>query len=126
MKKRLVRTPYHLPYNPDLKEHARTLRKNMTDAEKKLWQFLRRRPEQWLRQRPIDNFIADFYCPSFKLVVEVDGAHHFSDDGKRYDEARTQILEGYGLRVLRFSNREVMENFEGVCQVIDEICSRSM
>jgi very-short-patch-repair endonuclease len=125
MKKRLVRTPYHLPYNPDLKDRARALRKNMTDAEKRLWQFLRRRPEQWLRQRPIDNFIADFYCAAFKLVVEVDGAHHFTDEGKTYDEERSRILEGYGLRVARFSNREVMENFDGVCQMIEQMCSAS-
>ncbi len=125
MKKRLVRTPYHLPYNPDLKDRARALRKNMTDAEKNLWQFLRRRPEQWLRQRPIGNFIADFYCAAFKLVVEVDGAHHFTDEGKTYDAERSRILEDYGLRVARFSNREVMENFDGVCQMIEQTCSEA-
>ncbi|MFQ3597815.1 MAG: endonuclease domain-containing protein [Chloroherpetonaceae bacterium] len=123
MSRCLVRTPYHLPYNPDLKERARALRKNMTDAEKKLWQFLRRRPEQWLRQRPIDNFIADFYCAAFRLVVEVDGAHHFTDEGKARDEARTAVLNGYGIRVERFSNRDVLENFEGVCQAIESMCS---
>jgi very-short-patch-repair endonuclease len=70
------------------------------------------------RQRPIDNFIVDFYCPKLKLVIEVDGDSHFTDLGLVYDEERTLVLEGYGLRVIRFTNDEVLQNFEGVCEQI--------
>jgi hypothetical protein len=72
------------------------------------------------RQKPIDNFIVDFYCPQLKLVIEVDGAGHFTEQGKAYDRQRTKILEGYGLRVIRFTNDEVLDNIEGVWE---RICS---
>jgi very-short-patch-repair endonuclease len=68
-----------------------------------------------LRPRPIDNFIVDFYCAALKLVIEIDGDSHFTEQGKQYDAERTAILEGYGLRVIRFTNVEVLQNFEGVC-----------
>ncbi len=60
----------------------------------------------------------DFYCAALRLVIEVDGGGHFTEEGKHYDQERTRILEGYGLSVLRFANREVMEDFEGVCRRI--------
>jgi very-short-patch-repair endonuclease len=69
-----------------------------------------------LRQRPIDNFIVDFYCASLKLVIEIDGESHFTQQGKDYDEERTRILEGYGITVVRFTNVDVLQNFEGVCR----------
>ena len=83
-----------------------------------------------LRQRPIDNFIVDFYIASLKLVIEVDGASHFTEEGRARDAARTRILEGYGLRVVRFTNGEVMRNIEGVCEVLgeyvaSEVCGRN-
>jgi very-short-patch-repair endonuclease len=90
----------------------------MTEPEKRIWQFLRTLPYQVLRQRVIDNFIVDFYCASFKLVIEIDGDSHFTDEGKAYDEERTKILEGYGIKVIRFTNDEVLNNFEGVCEKI--------
>ena len=87
----------HLPYNRALVERARELRKNMTPAEKKLWnECLRHLDVSVSRQRPIDNFIVDFYIPSLKLVVEVDGDSH-SEQGKARDAERTSVLEGYGL-----------------------------
>ena len=108
---------FHLPYNPKLVPIAKELRKNPTPAEKKLWQdFLRNFPVRILRQRPIDHFIVDFYCAALKLVIEVDGESHFTKQGKQYDAERTRILEGYGLKVIRFTNVEVLQNFEGVCQ----------
>ena len=114
----ISRNNRHIPYNPALKQRSRELRKYPTDAERKLWQFLRTREETWLRQKPIDHFIVDFFCSSFKLVIELDGSQHYSDDGKEYDQARTDILSGYGLTVLRFSNVDVTQNFYGVCTAI--------
>lgn len=108
--------PYHLPYNRALVSRARALRKTMTPAEKKLWyDYLRTLPVRVLRQRPIDNYIVDFYIASRKLVIEVDGAGHFTDEGRTSDARRTAVLEGYGLSVIRFSNHEVLTDFGGVC-----------
>ena len=112
---------FHLPYNRQLVEKAKELRKNMTPAEKKLWYgYLRTFKFRILRQRPIDNFIVDFFCAQLRLVIEVDGESHFTNDGEDYDWERTQILEGYGLKVLRFTNDEVLKNWEGVCRRIEE------
>ena len=108
----LVTTGFHLPYNPKLTERARELRAHMTPAEKKLWAYLRELPQRVLRQRPIDHYIVDFYIPKAKLVIEVDGEPHFTEEGKAYDAERDAVLEGYGLRVLRLPNSEVMERFE--------------
>ena len=111
---------FHLPYNPELVAKAKQLRKNMTVAEKKLWYgYLRSFKFRVLRQRPIAFFIVDFYCAALKLVVEVDGDSHFTDEGKAYDARRTEILAGYGLKVIRFTNDEVLRNFEGVCDRIE-------
>ena len=109
---------YFLPYNPQLVARAREMRKNPTVAERKLWGYLRNFPVKFWRQKPINNFIVDFYCPKLKLVIEVDGDSHFTDSGLVYDEERTRILEGYGLRIIRFTNDEVLRNFEGVCEQI--------
>jgi very-short-patch-repair endonuclease len=118
----LIISEFHIPYNPKLVERAKELRKNMTVAEKKLWySYLKSFPFRVLRQKPIDNFIVDFYCAKLKLVIEVDGDSHYTNDGREYDIERTQILEGYGLKVIRFSNDEVLNEFEGVCRRIEEI-----
>jgi very-short-patch-repair endonuclease len=120
--KDLIDSDFHLPYNPKLVERAKDLRRNMTPAEKKLWySYLRDFNFRVLRQKPINNFIVDFYCAKLKLVIEIDGDSHFTNDGKDYDQERTQILEGYGLRVMRFTNDEVLKDFAGVCQRIEEI-----
>ncbi|MBI4781391.1 MAG: endonuclease domain-containing protein [Oscillatoriophycideae cyanobacterium NC_groundwater_1537_Pr4_S-0.65um_50_18] len=112
-------TDFHLPYNPDLVTRAKALRENMTPAEKKLWyQYLKTFQFRVLRQRPIDHFIVDFYCPTLKLVIEVDGESHFTDKGQDYDRERTRIIEGYGLQVLRFTNHQVLNCFEEVCREI--------
>ncbi|AFZ45527.1 hypothetical protein PCC7418_3413 [Halothece sp. PCC 7418] len=109
---------YFLPYNEKLTEQAKAMRKNPTPAERKLWQFLRTFPLKMWRQKPIDNFIVDFYCPKLKLVIEVDGEGHFTRDGMAYDAERTKVLEGYGLRVVRFTNDQVLREFEAVCEEI--------
>jgi len=121
-KEGLISTGYHLPYNPDLVERAKDLRKNMTPAEKKLWyEYLRNFKHRVLRQRPINHFIVDFYCPALKLVIEIDGEHHFTEEGKSYDEERRKILERYGLREIRFRNDEVINEFDRVCKEIEQI-----
>jgi len=79
---------------------------------------LRNSPVKFWRQKPINNFIVDFYCPKLKLVIEVDGDSHFTDSGVVYDEERKRVLEGYGLRIIWFTNDEVLQNFEGVCKQI--------
>jgi very-short-patch-repair endonuclease len=100
-----ITSDFHLPYNRNLITKAKKLRKNMTSAEKKLWyEYLRTFPLRVLRQKPIDHFIVDFYCAKLKLVIEVDGDSHFTDDGIQSDRRRTEILEGYGLTVIRFTN----------------------
>jgi very-short-patch-repair endonuclease len=109
----------HLPYKKKNVERARTLRKNMTRSEKKLWyDFLCKFKHRAWKQRPIDGFIADFYIPKLKLVIELDGQHHNEPDQQLYDAERTKVFEGYGLTVIRFTNHEVKNNFEGVCQTI--------
>ncbi len=80
-------------YNPDNRERARSLRNNMTEAEKKIWLFLRSQKEVWNRQKPIEHFIVDFYCSKYNLVIEIDGATHSTDEEKLYDTYRTEILE---------------------------------
>ena len=110
---------FHLPYNSGLVAKAKELRKNMTVAEKKLWySYLRNFKFRVLRQRPIAYFIVDFYCAALKLVIEVDGDSHFTDDGKACDAKRTEILQGYDLKVIRFTNDDVLHNFETVCDRI--------
>ena len=116
----LIFVGHHLPYNPRLIERSKELRKNMTPAENKLWHgFLRRFRFRVLPQRTIDNYIVDFYCASLKLVIEIDGEHHFTEEGKQYDGERDGILESYGLNILRVTNKEVMENFMAVCRKIE-------
>ena len=111
-----------LKKNNKLLNVARILRRNMTRQEKHLWyDFLRYYPVKIYKQRIIDNFIADFYCHSARLVIELDGSQHYTNQGKAHDEERTKILERYGICVLRFSNKDVDNNFEGVCCVIDKV-----
>ena len=106
--------------NNKLLNVARILRRNMTRQEKHLWyDFLRYYPVKIYKQRIIDNFIVDFYCYNARLIIELDGSQHYTNQGKVHDEARTEILERYGIYVLRFSNKDVDDNFEGVCRMID-------
>ena len=113
-------TPPRLIANQRL-ARSRRLRRDSTDAEKRLWSFLRNRNlEGWKfrRQVPIDSFIVDFCCIEARLIVELDGGQH-ADQKKCYDDLRTRQLKGLGFRVLRFWNSEVLQETEGVLQ---EIC----
>jgi very-short-patch-repair endonuclease len=121
---KLRESNFHLPYNPQLVPIAKKLRQNPTPAEQKIWrECLRNFPFKVLRQRPINNFIVDFYCASLKLVIEIDGSVHFTDEAKKYDAERTIILEGYGLQVMRFTNTQVFEQFEQVCTELRKLAN---
>ena len=110
-----------IPYNPDLKDLAKQLRRNMTLSEVLLWNELKQ--EQMLgydfdRQRPIGNFIVDFYCKELSLAIEIDGdTHIYRYD---YDEERQRVLEKSGIRFLRFEDIEVKKNMTNVLRVIDD------
>lgn len=107
-------------YDKKLKSRADELRKNMTQQEWNLWYFyLRNHRLKWYRQRIIDRFIVDFYCHTAKLVIEIDGKQHYTDQGIVYDTERTQVLQGYGLKVLRYTNQQVADNFQDVCWDIE-------
>jgi len=98
---------------------ARKLRRNQSEAEKKVWQAIRSRRlggYKFRRQVPISHFIADFVCEDARLIVELDGGQHA--ENKADDLLRTQPLETFGYRVIRFWNNEVFENMEGVLSVI--------
>ena len=106
-----------LPYNRKLKPLSRGLRSRMTDAEIALWTRLRRKQLynlQFYRQKPLANFIVDFYCPSARLVIEIDGGQHYTDEGVLSDSLRDAELSTMGLCVLRFSNLDVLGNLDGV------------
>ena len=108
-------------YNKENIPRARELRKNMTPQEKKLWyDFLRLQKVRFQRQKCIDGFIADFYCHAARLIIEIDGLQHYTPEGKKADEFRTEILEGYDLTVLRFTNGQIENQFEGVCLFIEK------
>ena len=99
--------------------YSRELRKNMTRQERHLWyDFLKPLPVVFKRQKVIDGYIADFYCASARLVIELDGSQHYLEDGAEYDKIRDAALKAHGLMVLRYSNADVNENFSGVCEDI--------
>ena len=109
-------------HNKDIVPVAKMLRKNMTKEEKHLWyDFLSAYPVRFTRQKVLGKYIADFYCAKAKLVIELDGSGHYTDEGKVYDEERTAFLEGYGLTVIHIPNTEIHSNFLGVCEYIDYI-----
>lgn len=114
-------------YNHKLKEQSRELRRNMTEQEKRLWFcFLKDYPIKIYRQRVIGSYIVDFYCSKAKIVIEIDGSQHYTDEGMNYDENRTNAINDFGVEVIRFSNYDVNTNFEGVCMEIDKVISRKM
>ena len=109
-------------YNKALTPLARELRKNMTPQERDLWyQYLRHHPLRFTRQKVLGKYIADFYCASAKLVIELDGSQHYEDKGQEADRERTQFLRQYGIRVLRVPNNAVSQNLRGVCDYIDAV-----
>ena len=113
-----------LHYNPKLKHPARTLRRNMTDAERLLWSRVRAQQigqVQFYRQKPLGKYIVDFYVPKARLVVEVDGSQHRTPEHLESDRKRDEALAGMGLMVLRFNSREVMLETDAVVEKIYRI-----
>ena len=106
-------------YAPHLRKNARTLRKNMTKEERKLWyEFLKQLPVTVKRQELIGRYIADFYISSARIAIELDGSQHYEEDGQAYDRTRDAFFSAQGILVLRYPNNAVNQNFSGVCEDI--------
>ena len=116
-----------LDYNKNNIVLAKNLRKNATKQENHLWyDFLSKYEVRFQRQKAIDNFIADFYCHQARLIIEIDGSQHYTEEGREKDEIRTEVLEEYGLTVIRFTNHQINTNFRGVCDYIDAVVQASL
>ena len=112
----------YVPYRTRLMPRARRLRRDATFAERKIWhEFLRSLPEKFTRQKPLGCYIVDFYCASKRLAIEIDGDSHFDSETERYDERRTLALGQLGVRVVRFTNDDLLNRFEAVCLNILEV-----
>ena len=113
--------------NKQTRTNAQSLRRNMTKEERHLWyDFLKTYPVQFKRQYSVGTYIVDFYCCRASLVVELDGSQHCTPEKMEYDRQRTTFLNGQGLYVLRVSNLDVMQNFNGVCEFIDRTVKERM
>ena len=116
-----------LNYNKDLIKRAKELRKTMTPWEIKLWTcFLRNYPVRFQRQKVIDNYIVDFYCAKARMVIELDGGGHYTEEQQKYDDERTEILKKYKLQVIRICNIDIDNNFDNVCEHIDREVKKSL
>ena len=114
-------------HNQQLVSAAKSLRKNMTKEERHLWyDFLRTHPTRFNRQKILGKYIADFYSAEARLVIELDGGGHYTEESMQYDAERTAFLEDYGLKVIRIPNNEVSSNFRGVCEYIDLMIEQSL
>jgi cyclase len=103
-------------------ENAKSLRKNMTDAEKILWGYLKAKPNgyKFRRQHPLGIYIADFYCHKLKLVIEINGSIHNNEDVKQNDAIRQKLIEEDGLTVIRFRNEEVINNIPNILKQLEQ------
>ena len=114
-----------LPHQEKQLRYARELRREMTAEERHLWfDFLRTYPVKIKKQKPIGNYIVDFFCESARLIIELDGSQHYEDTGKQYDAERTRYLESFGLMVVRFSNLEINREFRAVCEYLDDLIQK--
>ena len=107
----------------NLKETRRVLRKNLTPAEALLWKALKNRQlkgRKFRRQHSVGNYILDFYCPSEKLNIELDGMPHFTIIGEKKDKKRDEYLKTFGIKIIRFENRDLYNNLTGVLEIIQE------
>jgi len=106
-------------YKKVLTERSQKLRRNMTDDERHLWYcFLKRLPVSVRRQYVIGRYIVDFYIPSAKLVIELDGSEHYENSSKEYDANRDSIIAEKGITVIRYSNLDIKQRFDSVCEDI--------
>jgi very-short-patch-repair endonuclease len=102
---------------PHIFEKARELRKEMTDAEELLWRYLKKKQLggfRFRKQHPVSDFVADFYCHTAKLIIEVDGGYHNLENQKHYDRERTKLLNEFGITVLRFTNEQIENDIKKV------------
>jgi very-short-patch-repair endonuclease len=114
--------PVFHDYNKNLINRAKANRKEMTIAERRMWfDILKHLPYRFLKQRVIGNYIADFYCAARQLVIEVDGDAHLRDEAIEYDTERAAYFTSLGIRVIRFTNNEVLQNSDGVYQKLKRI-----
>ena len=105
--------------NSKLTDNAQSLRKNMTKEERHLWyDFLKTLPLTVNRQKVIGNYIVDFYIASSKIVIEIDGSQHYEDSGRENDTKRDAFLNDSGIKVLRYSNLDINQRFDSVCEDI--------
>ena len=115
----------HLYNDPSTKSNRRHLRKNATDAERKLWRILQNRQmsnSKFLRQYTVGSYVLDFYCPERRLAIEVDGGQHADSHSQQHDAHRDKYLKELNIRVIRLWNNDVLQNIDGVGQKIkDEI-----
>lgn len=112
-----MKLPFHHDANQKVFENARFLKKVLTPAEEALWQQLRGRKfkgHKFRRQHPIKSFIVDFYCHTSRLIIEVDGGYHQIPETKEHDQTRTKELESLGLKVIRFSNEQILNEIDFV------------
>ena len=111
----------------EMLKRARDLRKNATRQERKLWyEFLSKHPVRFRRQQPVGPYIVDFFCPSARLVIELDGGGHWEPEQYEYDRRRDSYLVQQKMVVLRFTNLDVDQNFSGVCAEIERVISPSV
>lgn len=114
-------------HNKSLKPFAKSLRNNMTKEERHLWyDFLKDYPVRFSRQKILGKYIVDFYSFESKIVIELDGSQHFEDVNSEHDKERDSYLSEYGLTVIRIPNNEVNDNFQVVCQYIDNEVKQSL
>ena len=115
-------------YNENNISLSQTLRKNMTKEEKHLWyDFLKKLPFTVKRQETIGDFIVDFYIATSKIVIELDGSQHYEDSGIENDAKRDTFLNNLGIKVLRYSNLDINQKFENVCEdILNEINTSSV
>ena len=101
------------------------LRNNMTEAEKVLWEELKKKEifkARWKRQHPIDIFVVDFYCHKYKLAIEVDGEIHLKEENREHDDGRAHDIEKLGIKILRFTNKEIFDDIGSVIyRILNEI-----
>ncbi len=111
--------------NRSVFKNRKTLRNNLTPQEIALWVYLKdsNLGFKFRRQNSVGPYILDFYCPSKKLAIEIDGSQHFEKSAEAYDEKRTQYLRSKGIQVVRFTNAEINTNMQGVLKKIQSVCS---
>ena len=122
-----VEYPMYFGAKPSIFKLAKQLRKDETEAEKKLWTRLNKNQInglQFRRQHPINMFIADFYCSKIKLVIEIDGSIHDIEEYHEHDQGRSAIFEDFGITVIRFTNEQILTEIDYTVQQIESIVKK--